>query len=394
MPKQSTRTSQYLLEGVAILLLILLVIALGVLHVTRPPAKFASQDASQENTVQARVLQVGAEAVAELPTGERLYSRTLEIEILSAGEFQGQRLSLVQQRTDQTAGITPRAGQRVLVILAQRPDGEMMAFLADRVRLAPLAALAALFVAVTLVVGRWQGLRAIVGLLLSMATIAGFILPQLLAGRNPMLVTLVGMGALMAVTLYLIQGWNVRTHTALLALLGSLGVTAALALLWVGLTALTGFGSEETLYLQATGVTLNMRGLLLAGIVIGASGVLDDVVLAQAVTVYEIAEANPAFSRREVYARGMKVGNAHLASMVNTLVLAYASTALPLIILFALYTEPWYLTLNREFIAEEVVRTLVGSLGLLLAVPLTTSIAAWMARQVEASAAIPDLEDH
>lgn len=379
---QNSRTNQYLLEGIAILLLMLLLIAFGVLHITRPPAKFIQQEVSQENTVQARVLQIGAESVVELPTGERLYSRTLEVEVLSAGAFEGRRLTLTQQRTDQTAGITPRVGQRVLVILAQRPDGEVMTFLADRVRLTPLALLMTLFVATTLIVGRWQGLRALVGLLLSMVTIAGFILPQLLGGRNPMLVTLVGMGALMAVTLYLIQGWNVQAHTALLALLSSLGVTALLALLWVGLTALTGFGSEETLYLQATGVTLNMRGLLLAGIVIGASGVLDDVVLAQAVTVYEIAAANPTFSRRELYARGMKVGNAHLASMVNTLVLAYASTALPLMILFALYTEPWYLTLNREFIAEEVVRTLVGSLGLLLAVPLTTAIAAWMARQM------------
>ncbi len=385
MPVRPERTHQYLLEGAAILLLILLAIALGVLHITRPPAKFTPQEGSQENTVQARVLEISEETITDLPTGEQLFSRTLEVQILSKGAYEGQIFTISQQRTDPTGSIQARAGQRVMVILTQRPDGVVMPFLADRVRLTPLAILAILFVSVTLIVGRWQGLRALLGLILSLVTIAGFILPQLLAGRNPMLITLVGMGALMAVTLYLIQGWNVRTHTALLALLGSLSATVLLALLWVGLTTLTGFGSEETLYLQATGVTLDMRGLLLAGIVIGASGVLDDVVLAQSVTVYEIAEANPALNRREVFARGMKVGNAHLASMVNTLVLAYASTALPLIILFALYTEPWYLTLNREFIAEEVVRALVGSLGLLLAVPLTTLIAAWMARHSEAA---------
>lgn len=382
MSHRSAHTNQYLLEGVAILSLILLIIALGVLHVTRPPEKFASQNATQENTVQAKVLAVGDETVSEMPTGEQLYSRDIEVQILSEGPFEGQTMTLNQRRMDQTSSITPRAGQRVLIILAQQPDGQVVPFLADRVRLTPLALLAALFVAVTLGVGRGQGLRALLGLLLSLAAIGGFILPQLLAGRAPLLVTFVGMGALMAVTLYLIQGWNIRTHTAFLALLGCLSVTALLALLWVEVSALTGFGSEETLYLQATGVTLDMRGLLLAGIVIGASGVLDDVVLAQAVSVYEIAEANPALTVREIFRRGMKIGNAHLASMVNTLVLAYASTALPLIILFALYTEPWYLTLNREFIAEEVVRTLVGSLGLLLAVPLTTAIAAWMAPQM------------
>ncbi|NMC03091.1 MAG: YibE/F family protein [Chloroflexi bacterium] len=382
MSHRSAHTNQYLLEGVAILSLILLIIALGVLHVTRPPEKFASQNATQENTVQAKVLAVGDETVSEMPTGEQLYSRDIEVQILSEGPFEGQTMTLNQRRMEQTSSITPRAGQRVLIILAQQPDGQVVPFLADRVRLTPLALLAALFVAVTLGVGRGQGLRALLGLLLSLAAIGGFILPQLLAGRAPLLVTFVGMGTLMAVTLYLIQGWNIRTHTAFLALLGCLSVTALLALLWVEVSALTGFGSEETLYLQATGVTLDMRGLLLAGIVIGASGVLDDVVLAQAVSVYEIAEANPALTVREIFRRGMKIGNAHLASMVNTLVLAYASTALPLIILFALYTEPWYLTLNREFIAEEVVRTLVGSLGLLLAVPLTTAIAAWMAPQM------------
>jgi uncharacterized membrane protein len=142
---------------------------------------------------------------------------------------------------------------------------------------------------------------------------------------------------------------------------------------------MTGFGSEETLYLQATGVAIDMRGLLLAGIIVGAAGVLDDVVLAQAVAVFEIARLDPALSRREIYSRGMKVGVAHLASMVNTLVLAYASAALPLLILFYLYPEPWYLTLNRELVAEEFLRTLVGSLGLLLAVPLTSVLAAWAA---------------
>ncbi len=382
MSHRSAHTNQYLLEGVAILSLILLIIALGVLHVTRPPEKFTSQNATQENTVQAKVLAVGDETVSEMPTGEQLYSRDIEVQILSEGPFKGQTMTLNQRRMDQTSSITPRAGQRVLIILAQQPDGQVVPFLADRVRLTPLALLAALFVAVTLGVSRGQGLRALLGLLLSLAAIGGFILPQLLAGRAPLLVTFVGMGTLMAVTLYLIQGWNIRTHTAFLALLGCLSVTALLALLWVEVSALTGFGSEETLYLQATGITLDMQGLLLAGIVIGASGVLDDVVLAQAVSVYEIAEANPALTVREIFRRGMKIGNAHLASMVNTLVLAYASTALPLIILFALYTEPWYLTLNREFIAEEVVRTLVGSLGLLLAVPLTTAIAAWMAPQM------------
>jgi len=131
-------------------------------------------------------------------------------------------------------------------------------------------------------------------------------------------------------------------------MIGSLALTGLLAIVWTDLARLTGFGSEETMFLQATGVTIPMRGLLLAGMILGTAGVLDDVVLAQTITVFELANADPTQRPRVLYTRGMRVGVAHLASMINTLVLAYASTALPLLILFYLYPEPWYLTINRE----------------------------------------------
>jgi uncharacterized membrane protein len=244
-----------------------------------------------------------------------------------------------------------------------------------------LGLLAGLFAVVTIVIGRWQGLRALVGLALSALLIGGFILPQILAHRNPVLVTLLSTGLLLAVTLYLIQGWNAAGHTALLGVLISLAITGGLAVLWTRAAYLTGFGSEETLFIQSAGVGIQMRGLLLAGMILGAAGVLDDVVIAQAVTVFELHDADARLTPRQLYKRGMRVGVTHLTSMVNTLVLAYASTALPLVILFFLYPEPGHLTVNRELIAEEVVRTLVGSLGLMLAVPLTTAVAAWVAPQ-------------
>ncbi len=381
---QSARTARYLLEGVSVLLLLALVATLGVLHFTRPPTLYAGQNASLEQTVQARVLKVKQESSTTDESGLVQISQTLELEIL-AGERQGQKVEA------QYHGLGPRLrdvqfrpGEQALVMVSKNPlTGEMTFAVADHVRLWPLGALAAVFALATVLVGKWQGLRALGGLLLSLALIAGFIIPQILAGRNPMAVSLLGTALLMAVTLYMIQGWNPAGHSALLGMLGSLGITALLAIFWARVAHLTGFGSEETLYLQATGVTLDMSGLLLAGIVIGAAGVLDDVVLAQAVTVFELTAVNPTLKSRELYRRSMKVGNAHLASMVNTLILAYVSVALPLLILFNLYPEPWYLTLNREFIAEEVVRTLVGSLGLLLAVPLTTVIATWAALKSE-----------
>lgn len=378
-----SKTIAYLLEGSAVLLLLGLVVAISILHATKPPAQYEAQDASLEETVQAEVLAVKKESSSEDETGMAQISQQLELEILS-GEQQGERVEVTYNGLGpKIRDIRFQPGERAMVMISKQPNGEPYYGIADHVRWWPLGALTALLVLVTLVVGRWQGLRALGGLILSIILIGVFILPQILAGREPVLITVVGMGALMAVTLYLIQGWNPITHTALLALIFSLGLTALLALFWTASARLTGFGSEETLYLQSTGVRLDMRGLFLAGIIIGAAGVLDDVILAQAVSVFELYKANPTLTRREIYQRGMRVGNAHLASMINTLVLAYASAALPLLILFYLYPEPWYLTINRELIAEELVHTLVGSLGLILAVPLTTALAAWVSALTE-----------
>lgn len=373
----------YLLEGISVLLLIVLLVAGGILHFTRPPLQYQPEAASLEETVQAEVLEVGEESVTEDATDLVQITQLLQLEILSEGELQGERIEVTYNGMGPTVDdVRFRPGDRALVMVTQRPSGETYYAVADHVRLLPLGALAALFALVTVLIGRWQGVRALLGLLLSALLIGGFILPQILAGRDPVLVTTVGVAALLAVTLYLIQGWNATAHTALLGMLVSLAITALLAIFWTDRAHLTGFGSEETLYLQATGVSIAMRGLLLGGVILGAAGVLDDVVLAQAVSIFEITRLDPTLPRREIFRRGMKVGNAHLASMVNTLVLAYASAALPLLILFYLYPEPWYLTINRELIAEELLRTLIGSLGLMLAVPLTTVIGAWVAPQM------------
>jgi uncharacterized membrane protein len=362
----------------AVLLLALLAAVVVALHVTRPPIRYNTQAASLEETVQARVRNVLEESSSTDQNGLVLVSQQLELKILSSGAYHGSQITVAYNGMGPSLqAVRFRKGERALVMVSQRPDGQTFFQVADHVRLTPLAAIVALFVVITLITGRWQGLRAILGLVLSGLLIGGFVLPQILAHRDPVLVSLMGTALLLAVTLYLIQGWNTTGHAAILGMLSSLAFTGLLAILCTNLSYLTGFGSEETMFLQAVGVGVEMRGLLLAGMIIGAAGVLDDVVLAQAVTVFELAEADTSLSRRDLYRRGMKVGVAHLASMINTLVLAYASAALPLLLLFFLYPEPWYLTINRELIAEEIVRTLVGSVGLMVAVPLTTLIAAW-----------------
>ena len=374
------RVVHYVLEGAAVLLLVALAALTIVLHITRPEILDNAQIATLEETVQARVLSVGNEETTVDENGLIMIFQELELEIRSKGEYQGQTITVSYNGMGPTVeAVRFRKGQHALVMISKRPDGQTFFQVADHVRLGPIALIVGLFIALTLGIGRGKGLRALLGLALSALLIGGFIMPQILAHRDPMLVSLTGAALLLAATLYLIQGWNPTGHAALLGMLAALAVTGALSVGWTKLAYLTGFGSEETMFLQAMGVGIEMRGLLLAGMIIGAASVLDDVVLAQAVTVFELTVANASLSRVELYRRSMKIGIAHLASMINTLVLAYASAALPLLLLFYLYPEPWYLTINRELIAEELVRTLVGSVGLMLAVPLTTAIAAWAA---------------
>ena len=390
-PSRNTQAVRYVLEGASVLIIAALLSALGALHFTRPPIQYESQDPALENTVQARVLDIKESQIQEDDVGFVQIYQLLELEITSKGEYQGQRVTVAYNGMGSAArDVAFKVGERALVMINTPPDSAPFGngapgdasthfIVTDHIRLMPLVALTGVLALAAVLIGKWQGVRALIGLSLSVVMLGGFIIPQILAERDPTFVTLVGTGATLAVTLFLIQGWNPPAHAALLSIIASLAATALLAILWTRLAHLSGFGSEETLYLHAMGVRLNMRGLLLAGAIIGAGGVLDDVVLAQSVSAFELAAAAPDLGFRELYRRTMKVGNAHLLTMINTLVLAYASTALPLIILFVLYPEPGYMTLNRELIAQEMVHALVGSLGVMLAVPLTTGIAAWVA---------------
>jgi uncharacterized membrane protein len=179
----------------------------------------------------------------------------------------------------------------------------------------------------------------------------------------------------MFIALYLSHGVNVRTTSAVLGTLASLAITALLALLFVELTQLTGFASEEATYIRVASANINLQGILLGGIIIGSLGVLDDVTVTQASAVWELHLANPTLGRRNLYGSAIRIGRDHIASTVNTLVLAYAGAALPLLILFTIAEAKLADVLTGEIVAEEVVRTLVGSIGLVASVPITTALA-------------------
>ena len=240
------------------------------------------------------------------------------------------------------------------------------------------------FVLVFLVSGV-QGLLSIGGMVISLLVLSGYIVPSILAGSNPMLVSLFGATLIAGLTVYLSHGFKVQSHIALGSMLITLLLVTILSSLVVGVGHLTGLGTEEAAFLQlGETARINLSGLLLGGILLGALGVLDDITVSQVSVVFELKRANKKLSFADLYQRGMSVGRDHVASLVNTLMLAYAGANLPLFILFTISENtPLWVLFNSEFIAEEVVRTLVGSMGLVMAVPIATLVAAYRAEKMK-----------
>jgi len=274
-----------------------------------------------------------------------------------------------------------RVGDQVMVDHTRSIDDQDLFAVTDLVRTGPLLWLSLIFVGATLLLSGWQGLRSVIGMGVSLLVIVAFIVPQILQGRNPVVVAVLGSVVMMGISLYLVYGWKGKTHVAVIGLFTSLVLTGLLAVWFVNWSRLSGFGAEEAAFLQAAGVQLDTRGLFLAGIIIGTLGALDDIAIGQASAIFELSVANPSLGRQALFRHGMTIGRDHIAAMVNTLLLAYVGAALPLVLLFSVYTESLGITINRAIIAEEIVRTLVGSLGLLAGVPVTSLIAALAARR-------------
>lgn len=271
-------------------------------------------------------------------------------------------------------------GDRILVTISSTPDGVLSAHFIDFDRRSNLLWLLLIFVAVSVLISGWKGVRSLLGILLSLAVIILIILPGIQSGKDPLSVSILGAFFFVAFSLYIIYGWNVKTHVAVLGSFLALVITGILAFIFVNNTRLTGYGNENMFYIsQLTQNTMNVRNLLLAGILIGTLGVLDDLVISQASAVFELYRNKPNQTFKILYKSAMNIGQDHIAATVNTLVLAYAGASLPMLLLFSFRNVNYGLAINLEYIAEEIVRTLVGSLGLFAAVPITTALAALVA---------------
>ena len=245
----------------------------------------------------------------------------------------------------------------------------------DFVRTVPIVLLAVLYSVVVIAVARWRGLRALIGLVGAFAVLAGFMLPGLVEGKPPLLLALVGSTVIMIGMLYFAHGFSARTSTALLGTMFGLGITALLAAWTTDAANLWGAGSSEAATLSNISGNISISGIILCGLIVSGLGVLNDVTIAQSSAVWELHELAPETSARKLFASAMRIGRDHIASTVYTIAFAYAGAALPIMILVMLYDRPLGDALTSNEMAEEVARTLVGSVGLVLAIPVTTLIA-------------------
>ncbi|MEK7159780.1 MAG: YibE/F family protein, partial [Patescibacteria group bacterium] len=240
--------------------------------------------------------------------------------------------------------------------------------------------LAIVFSVVIVLIGKKQGFKSLISLILTFVVIMKYIVPKIVAGGNPLFVSIIGSVIILAVIIYLTWGFKLKAHIGLLSILLSLIITGLISILFTKLTELSGLSDENAMFLVGLSKTaINFKGLLLAGIVLGTVGVLDDVVISQISSVEQLSDANKSWKFKELYKSAMKVGVDHISSMTNTLFLAYAGASLPLLLLFNLNSGPFVnfsQIINNEAIATEIVRTLTGSVGLMLAMPLSTLIAA------------------
>ena len=251
--------------------------------------------------------------------------------------------------------------------------------LADFERRGPMLWLAVVFAALVVLFGRLRGALSLVGLAISLAVVVAFIVPAILDGAAPLVVAIVGSMAIMLATVSLAHGMGPKSLAAMLGTAVSLALVALLALAFTNLAHITGLSSEEAAILLQGGADVSLDGLLLAGIVIAALGVLDDVTVSQSSTVLALRAANPRLGFRELYGAALRVGRDHVSATVNTLVLAYVGASLPLLLIFSSGEIGIVDAVSTELIAKEVVGTLVGSIGLIAAVPITTALAALLA---------------
>ncbi|MBI3980390.1 YibE/F family protein [Candidatus Microgenomates bacterium] len=328
----------------------------------------------KEERIEAVVVKISQEKEITVMGKENL-SQTLELEFLPPA---------LRKRVTLTTGNIPTAYQPVYkvndtVVLNSlvTGNGEKTYIITDYVRRDALYWLFLIFVILTIFVARRRGIFSLLGMFISFFLIVKFLLPQIMSGNDPILIAVLTALAIIPLTFYLSHGINLKTSIAVLGTVTALIISGLLANYFIVSAKLSGFSSEEAVFLQVQNPNFaNIRGLILAGIIIGLVGILDDITISQAAIVRQLKTNSPKLGFWELYQGAMEVGKDHIASLVNTLILVYTGAALPLLLLFVNNPAPFADVINLELVAEEILRALVASIGLILAVPITSLLAA------------------
>lgn len=327
------------------------------------------------STMKARVIEIVQQEVLPIPgTDVDALHQTIRAEILD-GDEAGKTVSIENDYLELEVGET-----FYLMHTTSSLDGTDYYSVSDKVRTPALLFLTVLFVAVVVLFGGVQGIRGLVALFGSFIFIGALLLPGILNGYSPVLVAIGVASLIIVLGSYVTHGFNRTTSAAVVGMIVTIAFTGLLAFFAIDLANLSGWSDDEVTYLHLnTRGSIDLAGLLLGGILIGLLGVLYDAAIGQAVSVEELARAGKHYTRREVYLRALRIGREHVGALVNTLAIAYAGAALPLLLLFYGFDNLDIVqTLNREMFATEIVRILVGSIGLVLAVPITTAVAVWV----------------
>ena len=359
---------------------ILIAVALVLVFVftlNKPPADEAPDMGYTADTVKAEVLSIAEEGSVQMGDVTQTY-QIINLRVLE-GQYEGQEFTTdYGRRYILPSDYLLRPGEKILVSVAQMPDGNTFVHFVDFVRTNSLIILGLFFVLVCVLVSGWKGVRSLLGIGVSVLVIIYFIVPRILNGQNPIMISLLGSFFFLTVTQYLVYGWTLKTHITMAAISLAILFTGLMALFFVDLVRLNGMGDENAMYILTQYNQLNIKNLLIAGIMIGALGILDDLVVGQTSAVIEIYRANPAMRFQQRFKRAMNVGRDHIAATVNTLVLAYLGASLSLFLLFSNSNVAFSTLMNFNYLAEEIVRSLVGTVGLFTAVPITTFIACWV----------------
>lgn len=332
---------------------------------------YAQQSNKDTQYLKGKVIEILEEKELQFEEQKQKYQK-LKIELIGKTET----LEVENGVLPSTQVIEYRVGDRVEISVDKDFEGKNVYYILGYVRTTPLLLLTVIFLLLAVIVGRKKSIFSVFAMILSFFIMTNFILPRIQAGGNPVLIAIIGCVFMIPVTFYLSHSFERKTTIAVLGTFISLIITGVISYLFVEYAHLTGAETEEAMILQSmTGSKYNLQGILLAGIIIGTLGVMDDITVSQTSIVFQLKDLKKDISNGELFSRSLQVGRDHIASMINTLVLVYAGASLPLLLIFANNPRPFGDILNIEIISTEIVRTLVGSIGLVLAVPITTYLA-------------------